>query len=138
MCIFDNVGERAKHTLSYAVKSTVEIDFLFEDTDFYIPATCAQVKELNQDLSHDVNIGKGSVHDIVLVDGSTHIPKVQVMFLDFFSVKEPASLPTVTRQLPLVPLSNLSSPLVTNLERSKVLTVCIKWLNDSQANDGGK
>ncbi|CAO3642066.1 unnamed protein product [Mucor hiemalis] len=92
--------ERAKRTLSSAAQTTIEIDSLFEGVDFYTSLTRARFEELNQDLFRntmdpvekvlrDSKIDKASVHDIVLVGGSTRIPKVQKMVSDFFNGKEP-------------------------------------------------
>lgn len=92
--------ERAKRTLSSAAQTTIEIDSLFEGVDFYTSLTRARFEELNQDLFRktmepvekvlrDSKIDKGQVHDIVLVGGSTRIPKVQKMVSDFFNGKEP-------------------------------------------------
>ncbi|GAA5813967.1 Homospermidine synthase 1 [Mucor flavus] len=92
--------ERAKRTLSSSAQTTIEIDSLFEGVDFYTSLTRARFEELNQDLFRktmepvekvlrDSKIDKSSVHDIVLVGGSTRIPKVQKMVSDFFNGKEP-------------------------------------------------
>jgi len=92
--------ERAKRTLSSAAQTTIEIDSLFEGVDFYTSLTRARFEELNQDLFRntmdpvekvlrDSKIDKAQVHDIVLVGGSTRIPKVQKMVSDFFNGKEP-------------------------------------------------
>ncbi|CAO3632840.1 unnamed protein product [Mucor hiemalis] len=93
--------ERAKRTLSSAAQTTIEIDSLFEGADFYTSLTRARFEELNQDLFRktmepvekvlrDSKIDKSQVHDIVLVGGSTRIPKVQKMVSDFFNGKEPS------------------------------------------------
>ncbi|KAI9256501.1 hsp71-like protein [Phascolomyces articulosus] len=92
--------ERAKRTLSSSAQTSIEIDSLFEGIDFYTSLTRARFEELNQDLFRntmepvekvlrDSKIDKGSVHEIVLVGGSTRIPKVQKMVSDFFNGKEP-------------------------------------------------
>ncbi|KAI9483551.1 MAG: 70 kDa heat shock protein 3 [Benjaminiella poitrasii] len=92
--------ERAKRTLSSAAQTTIEIDSLFEGVDFYTSLTRARFEELNQDLFRntmepvekvlrDSKIDKAQVHDIVLVGGSTRIPKVQKLVSDFFNGKEP-------------------------------------------------
>ncbi|CAO3696789.1 unnamed protein product [Umbelopsis ramanniana] len=92
--------ERAKRTLSSAAQTSIEIDSLFEGVDFYTSLTRARFEELNQDLFRntmepvekvlrDSKIDKASVHDIVLVGGSTRIPKVQKLVSDFFNGKEP-------------------------------------------------
>ncbi|KAI8885750.1 hsp71-like protein [Backusella circina FSU 941] len=93
--------ERAKRTLSSAAQTSIEIDSLFEGIDFYTSLTRARFEELNQDLFRktmepvekvlrDSKIDKGQVHDIVLVGGSTRIPKVQKLVSDFFNGKEPS------------------------------------------------
>ncbi|CAO1614903.1 unnamed protein product [Jaminaea pallidilutea] len=92
--------ERAKRTLSSAAQTSLEIDSLFEGIDFYTSLTRARFEELCGDLfSHtlepvekvlrDSKIDKGSVHEIVLVGGSTRIPKVQKLLRDFFNGREP-------------------------------------------------
>ncbi|KAG0743073.1 hypothetical protein G6F57_005943 [Rhizopus arrhizus] len=92
--------ERAKRTLSSAAQTSIEIDSLFEGVDFYTSLTRARFEELNQDLFRntmepvekvlrDSKIDKSQVHDIVLVGGSTRIPKVQKMVSDYFNGKEP-------------------------------------------------
>jgi L1 cell adhesion molecule like protein len=92
--------ERAKRTLSSAAQTSIEIDSLFEGVDFYTSLTRARFEELNQDLFRntmepvekvlrDSKIDKSQVHDIVLVGGSTRIPKVQKLVSDYFNGKEP-------------------------------------------------
>jgi heat shock protein 1/8 len=92
--------ERAKRTLSSAAQTTIEIDSLFEGVDFYTSITRARFEELCQDLFRstmdpvekvlkDSKIDKGNVDEIVLVGGSTRIPRVQKLVSDFFNGKEP-------------------------------------------------
>ncbi|KAK6534362.1 70-kilodalton heat shock protein [Arthrobotrys megalospora] len=92
--------ERAKRTLSSSAQTSIEIDSLFEGIDFYTSITRARFEELCQDLFRstmepvervlrDSKIDKSSVHEIVLVGGSTRIPKIQKMVSDFFNGKEP-------------------------------------------------
>ncbi|TPX44672.1 hypothetical protein SeLEV6574_g04352 [Synchytrium endobioticum] len=92
--------ERAKRALSSATQTTIEIDSLFEGIDFYTSITRARFEELCADLFRstidpvekvlrDSKIDKGSVDEIVLVGGSTRIPKVQKLVSDFFNGKEP-------------------------------------------------
>ncbi|KAJ3113127.1 70-kilodalton heat shock protein [Phlyctochytrium bullatum] len=92
--------ERAKRTLSSAAQTTIEIDSLFDGIDFYTSITRARFEELCQDLFRstiepvekvlrDSKIDKSSVDEIVLVGGSTRIPKVQKLVSDFFNGKEP-------------------------------------------------
>ncbi|XP_042011895.1 heat shock cognate 70 kDa protein 2-like [Salvia splendens] len=91
--------ERAKRTLSFAAETTIEIDSLYEGIDFYAPVTRAWFEEINMDLFRkcmepvekclrDAKIDKSSVHDVVLVGGSTRIPKVQQLLQEFFNGKE--------------------------------------------------
>jgi len=92
--------ERAKRTLSSSAQTSIEIDSLYEGIDFYTSITRARFEELCQDLFRstmdpvervlrDSKIDKASVHEIVLVGGSTRIPKIQKMVSDFFNGKEP-------------------------------------------------
>jgi len=91
--------ERAKRTLSASAQANIEIDSLFEGDDFYTSITRARFEELCSDLFRgtlqpvekalrDAKMDKSSIHDIVLVGGSTRIPKVQKLLSDFFNGKE--------------------------------------------------
>lgn len=91
--------ERAKRTLSTATTANIEIDALFDGKDFYSSITRARFEELCGDLFRgcldpvekvlrDAKFDKSSVHDIVLVGGSTRIPKVQKLLSEFFNGKE--------------------------------------------------
>jgi len=91
--------ERAKRTLSASAQANIEIDSLFEGIDFYTSITRARFEELCSDLfkgtlepvekaMRDAKMDKSSIHDIVLVGGSTRIPKVQKLLQDFFNGKE--------------------------------------------------
>ncbi|OIT06630.1 PREDICTED: heat shock 70 kDa protein [Nicotiana attenuata] len=91
--------ERAKRTLSSTAQTTIEIDSLYEGIDFYATITRARFEEMNMDLFRkcmepvekclrDAKIDKSHVHDVVLVGGSTRIPKVQQLLQDFFNGKE--------------------------------------------------
>jgi L1 cell adhesion molecule like protein len=91
--------ERAKRTLSSTTQTTIEIDSLYEGIDFYSTITRARFEEMNMDLFRrcmepvekclrDAKIDKSHVHEIVLVGGSTRIPKVQQLLQDFFNGKE--------------------------------------------------
>eukprot|EP00906_Rhabdomonas_costata_P027434 RCo038967 len=91
--------ERAKRALSSAAQTTVEIDSLYEGIDFYTSITRARFEELNADLfrscmgpvekvMQDAKLDKSSVNEVVLVGGSTRIPKVQQLVSDFFNGKE--------------------------------------------------
>jgi len=93
--------ERAKRTLSSSHQASIEIDSFFEGVDFFTSISRARFEELNMDLFRkcmdpvekvlrDSKIAKNRVHDVVLVGGSTRIPKVQTMLGDFFNGKEPS------------------------------------------------
>merc|ERR1711874_189124 len=91
--------ERAKRTLSASAQANLEIDSLFEGIDFYTSITRARFEELCSDLfkgtiepvekaMRDAKMDKSSINDIVLVGGSTRIPKIQKLLQDFFNGKE--------------------------------------------------
>merc|ERR1711915_377477 len=92
--------ERAKRTLSSSTQATIEIDSLFEGVDYSCSLSRARFEELNMDYfrnsmgpvekcMRDSGIDKRNVHEVVLVGGSTRIPKVQAMIQEFFNGKEP-------------------------------------------------
>ena len=91
--------ERAKRTLSSSTQASIEIDSLYEGADFYTSITRARFEELNADLFRgtlepvekslrDAKMDKAQIHDIVLVGGSTRIPKIQKLLQDFFNGRE--------------------------------------------------
>ncbi|XP_029130036.1 probable mediator of RNA polymerase II transcription subunit 37c isoform X2 [Cajanus cajan] len=91
--------ERAKRTLSYAVDTTIEVDALFQGIDFSSLVTRARFEEINMDLFEEcmktvdacltyANMDKSSVDDVVLVGGSSRIPKVQKLLQEFFEGKD--------------------------------------------------
>lgn len=90
--------EKAKRTLSSQMSTTIEIEAFHNGKDFSETLTRAKFEELNMDLFKktlkpveqvlkDAGVKKGEVDDIVLVGGSTRIPKVQGMLEEFFSKK---------------------------------------------------
>jgi L1 cell adhesion molecule like protein len=91
--------ERAKRNLSVSSSATVEIDALYEGIDFTSSITKAKFEQLNGDLFRkclepvsrvlqDSGLSKGDIHEVVLVGGSTRIPKVQELLKEFFNGKE--------------------------------------------------
>ncbi|GFS37756.1 heat shock protein 70 A1 [Trichonephila inaurata madagascariensis] len=91
--------ERAKRTLSSISEASIEMDALYEGIDFYSKISRARFEELCMDLFRstlqpvesalsDAKLDKNSIHDVVLVGGSTRIPKIQKMLRDFFNGKE--------------------------------------------------
>jgi len=91
--------ERAKRTLSASTQANIEIDSLFEGVDFYTSITRARFEDLCADLFRgtldpvekalrDAKLSKGEIDEVVLVGGSTRIPKIQKLLQDFFNGKE--------------------------------------------------
>ncbi|RYR43434.1 hypothetical protein Ahy_A08g039855 isoform B [Arachis hypogaea] len=94
-----NECEKAKRILSYNNEATIDIDALFQGIDFHSTMTRARFEKLNDDLFEkcmdtvkrcfdDARVDKNHVHDIVLVGGSSRIPKVQKLLQSFFPGKE--------------------------------------------------
>jgi heat shock 70kDa protein 1/2/6/8 len=92
--------ERAKRTLSSSTKANIEIDSLFEGQDFNTQITRARFEDLCADyfrntlipvqkVLKDAGMSKSEISEIVLVGGSTRIPKVQSLLTEFFNGKEP-------------------------------------------------
>lgn len=92
-------AERAKRTLSSSTEASIEIDALFDGIDFYTKISRARFEELCSDLFrstltpvekalHDAKMDKGSIHDVVLVGGSTRIPKIQNLLQNYFCGKQ--------------------------------------------------
>ncbi|GLJ14060.1 hypothetical protein SUGI_0224990 [Cryptomeria japonica] len=91
--------ERAKRTLSTTTQTAIEIDSLHEGIDFHARITRAKFEELNIDLFkkciepvdkclRDAKMEKSVISEVVLVGGSTRIPKVQKLLQDYFGGKE--------------------------------------------------
>lgn len=89
--------ERAKRTLSSSTQASLEIDALLDGIDFYTSLTRARFEELNQDLFkstlepvekalRDAKMDKIKIQDIVLVGGSTRIPRIQKLLQVNFHV----------------------------------------------------
>jgi len=94
-------AERAKRSLSNQHQVRVEIESLYDGIDFSEPLTRARFEELNNDLflktmgpvkkaMEDAGLKKSQIDEIVLVGGSTRIPKVQELLKDYFDGKEPS------------------------------------------------
>ena len=91
--------ERAKRTLSSSTQANVEIDSLFEGIDFYTSITRARFEEICgekfrgtltpvEKALKDAGLDKGGIHEVVLVGGSTRIPRIQKLLQDFLNGKE--------------------------------------------------
>ena len=91
--------ERAKRSLSSSTQASIEIDSLAEGIDFYSKITRAKFEELCNDLFRsclepvekalrDAKLQKNQIHEVVLVGGSTRIPKVQQLLKEFFDGKQ--------------------------------------------------
>lgn len=92
-------AERAKRTLSASTQASIEIDALYEGIDFYTTISRARFEELCGDLFRgtldpvelalrDAKLDKGKIDEVVLVGGSTRIPKIQNLLSNFFNGKE--------------------------------------------------
>ncbi|KAJ3669452.1 hypothetical protein LUZ60_011402 [Juncus effusus] len=91
--------ERAKRTLSFAATTMIEVDCIYDGDDFSAPISQARFEELNIDLFRkcmelvtkcleDARMDKNDIDIVVLVGGSTRIPKVQQLLQDLFDGKE--------------------------------------------------
>ena len=91
--------ERAKRTLSASANAPIELDALYDGIDFHESITRARFEDLNADLFRaclevvdkvlgDAKMAKGDINEVVLVGGSTRIPKIQAMLSAYFNGKE--------------------------------------------------
>ncbi|CAI9097399.1 OLC1v1033814C1 [Oldenlandia corymbosa var. corymbosa] len=101
-----NSCERAKRSLSSTAQTTIAIDSLYDGIDFYSSITRSQFEEINLDLFRkcmeplekclrDAGMERNSIHEVVLVGGSTQIPKIQELIQDFFQGRKLFSQSTV-------------------------------------------
>jgi L1 cell adhesion molecule like protein len=92
--------ERAKRVLSASTQATIEVDSLYESQDYSTTMTRAKFEELCmpyfkecippvEKVLRDSGLAKNQIHEVVLVGGSTRIPKVIELVKDFFNGKEP-------------------------------------------------
>ena len=93
-------AERAKRILSSSTQTTIEVDSLAETYDYNVTITRAKFEELCmsyfkecippvEQVLKNANFSKNQIHDVVLVGGSTRIPKVIQLITEFFNGKEP-------------------------------------------------
>ena len=91
--------EQAKRSLSCSTQASIEIDSLADGIDFYSKITRAKFEELCNDLFRsclepvekalkDAKLDKNQIHEVVLVGGSTRIPRVQQLLQEFFDGKQ--------------------------------------------------
>lgn len=91
--------ETVKKTLSSSAQASLEIDSLCDGRDFYTSLTRARFEQLCGDIFRrtlapvdkvlrDAKMSKGDIHDIVLVGGTTRIPKIQQLLSEYFNGKE--------------------------------------------------
>lgn len=94
-----SAAEKAKRTLSTTSSATVEVEALFEGVDFYTTITRAKFENLCQSVFNrcmdpvdtvlrDSKMDKSDIHDVVLVGGSTRIPRIQDLLTNYFNGKE--------------------------------------------------
>merc|ERR1712042_252739 len=125
--------EKAKRALSAAHQVRVEVESLFEGEDFSETLTRAKFEELNMDLFkgtlklvqkvlEDADLTKKEIDEIVLVGGSTRIPKIQSLVKEFFNGRNQARELTPTRLLPMV----LPYKLVYSLA-NRILVILCFW-----------
>ena len=92
--------EKAKRILSSSAQTSIEVDSLAESEDYSVTITRAKFEELClsqfketippvEKVLKDSGISKNKIHEVVLVGGSTRIPKVAELLKDFFNGKEP-------------------------------------------------
>jgi len=93
-------AEKAKRALSSAHEATIDIENFFDGADFTEKLTRSKFESLNKDLfqktitpvqiaMEDANLKKDQITEIVMVGGSTRIPKVQELLSDYFEGKQP-------------------------------------------------
>nr|XP_027186822.1 heat shock cognate 70 kDa protein-like [Cicer arietinum] len=91
--------EKAKRTLSFDTEAIIDIDAIYKGIDFHLSVTRAKFVQLNMDLFEkcleivkscltDAKMDKSSVDDVVLVGGSSRIPKVKELLQEFFNGKD--------------------------------------------------
>jgi len=91
--------ERLKRTLSTSAQSSLELDSLFDGIDFHSSITRARFEEMCSDIfkrtmepvekvMRDSKMSKGNVDEVILVGGSTRIPKIQKLLSEYFNDKE--------------------------------------------------
>jgi molecular chaperone DnaK (HSP70) len=92
--------EKAKRILSSEIATKIEIESFFDNQDFYETLTRAKFEELSMDLFRstlipvrkvleDANLEKSDIDEVILVGGSTRIPKIRQLIKEFFYGKEP-------------------------------------------------
>ena len=92
--------KRTKRTLYPSAQAHIEIDSLFEGVGFNSTITLTRFEDIcmgyfkkcidpEEKCLRDAKISTGSVDEVVLVGGSTRIPKIQSLLTDFFNGKEP-------------------------------------------------
>ncbi|CAM5176177.1 unnamed protein product [Eretmochelys imbricata] len=127
--------ERAKRTLSSSTQASIEIDSLYEGVDFYTAITRARFEELNADLFRgtlepvekalrDAKLDKAQVHDVVLVGGSTRIPRSRSCCRISSTGASSTRASTPTRPWPTAPRSRRPSCRVTSRRTCKT---CSCW-----------
>lgn len=91
--------ERAKRTLSSSATASVELESFYDGIDYFASVSRARFEEICGDVFRramapvekvlrDAKVSKGEIHDVVLVGGSTRIPKLQSLLSEYFSGKE--------------------------------------------------
>jgi L1 cell adhesion molecule like protein len=93
------IAERAKRTLSSSVQTTIELDSIYDGIDLNISLSRAKLESLCSDIFNrilnpidlvikDADINKNNIEEIILVGGTTRIPKIQELLSNYFNGKE--------------------------------------------------
>jgi L1 cell adhesion molecule like protein len=93
------IAERAKRTLSSSVQTTIELDSIYDGIDLNISLSRAKLESLCSDIFNrilnpidlvikDADINKNDIEEIILVGGTTRIPKIQELLSNYFNGKE--------------------------------------------------
>jgi len=143
-----NACERAKRTLSSASTATIEIDSLYEGHDFNMVLTRAKFEDLAADIFRrtmepvykvlaDGKLGKAQIDEVVLVGGTTRIPKIQSMLKDYFG-KDPCTGINVDEAVAVG--ASIQSAILTGIQSEKtdnivLLDVCPLSLGIETAGD---
>ena len=143
--------ERAKRTLSNQMKADIELDALCDGVDFYTSVSRAKFEELCNDLFltclkpveqalNDAKMDKSQIHEVVLVGGSTKIPKVQSILQNFFAGKELSKGVNPDEAVAYgaaIQAYNLSTSTAKNSDEDRILLVDVASLSLGIETAGG-
>ena len=137
--------ERAKRTLSSSTRRPhIEIDSLFDGIDFNSTITRARFEDLAWTTSskcmepcekvlRDSKIAKNQVHEVVLVGGSTRIPKIQSMLTEFFNGKEPCK--SINPDEAVAYGATVQAAILSGATRARSVRDCCCWTSRPSPSD---